>query len=262
MTASKKILKAAVLASILMVATPSGVAVAAGIPVVDLTNFAQNLITAIKTTEELKAKYEEMRLNYMTLQNAQSNMQKVPVLISKLSAMETELNNLHGSLEQAEKVINQRYLDFATSGAKTWEEYYALERTRSENNVGTARANYMRDRQVLNNVNEQYARVQSLQGQIAASTGPLQQQQLLNSHMNLIATQNAQLLEIMAAREAKANVDAIDAEAEKERGRQISEAIMKAATEATNRRLEDIKKIGTINPFDLTKSKKEDETNK
>lgn len=200
MTASKKMLKAAVLAGSLMVAMPSGMVLAAGIPVVDMTNFAQNIITATKVTEELRTKYEEMRLNYMMLQNARGNMQQVPVLISKLAAMEQELNQLHGSLGQARDVMDQRFRDYAASGTKSLPEYYALEQRRAENNIGDARARYIRDRQILQNVNEQYQRVQTLQGGIESSTGPLQQQQLLNSHMNIIATQNAQLLEIMSSK--------------------------------------------------------------
>lgn len=206
MTASKKMLKATALIVSLMATMPSGMALAGGIPVVDLTNFAQNIITATKVTEELKAKYEEMRLNYMMLQNARSGMQQVPVLVSKLQAMENELGTLHGSLDQARTIMEQRYRDYAASGTENLKDYYALEKQRADHNIGMARANYMRDRQVLSNVNEQYQRVQALQGDIEASTGPLQQQQLLNSHMNLVATQNAQLLEMMAAKGISAEI--------------------------------------------------------
>jgi len=200
MTASRKTLKPLALAASLFASVLAGPVSAGGIPVVDMTNFAQNIITATKVTEELRAKYEEMRLNYMMLQNARGNMQQVPALVSKLQAMESELVSLHGSLGQARTIMEQRYRDYAASGTENLEDYYALEKQRADHNIGMARANYMRDRQVLSNVNEQYQRVQALQGDIEASTGPLQQQQLLNSHMNLIATQNAQLLEMMAAK--------------------------------------------------------------
>jgi|GEM_PF-5543111 len=219
MTASKKTLKAAVLTVSLMAAMPSGVALATGIPVVDLTNFAQNIITAIKVTEELKVKYEEMRLNYMMVQNARGNMQHVPSLVSNLSAMEQELGDLHGSLGQAKAVMDQRYRDYATSGTENLNEYYSLEQRRSENNIGDTRARYIRDRNILQNVNDQYRQVQNLQGGIESSTGPLQQQQLLNSHMNIVATQNAQILEMMSAKGISEGVKQNEAQAEEERMR-------------------------------------------
>jgi conjugal transfer/entry exclusion protein len=245
MIASKKKIKAVSIAVSILLAIPSGIAVASGIPVVDMTNFAQNIITATKTTEELKAKYEEMRMNYMMLSNVKSGVQDVASVASYMKAMERELDGLYGSLTDARGIIDQRYRDYAASGALSLEEYYAMERKRAENNVGAARANYMRDRQVLNNLNEQYNKIQDLQHKIETSTGPLQQQQLLNSHMNVVATQTAQLLEIMAAREARANVESIDEEASREAFRKNLEKASDATVKAVEKNIEAAKQLGS-----------------
>ena len=58
------------------------------------------------------------------------------------------------------------------------------------------------DLAALQSVNDDFARIKSLQAQIGASVGVQQSMQSLNEHLNLLAGQNAQLVGLVASRQA------------------------------------------------------------
>jgi type IV secretion system protein TrbJ len=58
------------------------------------------------------------------------------------------------------------------------------------------------DLAALQSVNDDFARIKSLQAQIGASVGVQQSMQSLNEHLNLLAGQNAQLVGLIASRQA------------------------------------------------------------
>lgn len=219
---SIKTLAKAIAVSVALMSTPS----MADMPVIDLTNIAQSIITASNTTNQLIAKYEEMRLNYMKLQGLAGNFQDIVGELRKLGEMEGALSSLQGSLGQAKSLMDDRYARFAASNTASWDEFMGLERERYQKGYQITRANYQRDREVLDNIKSQYAKVKTMQSQNTVLQGPLESQQLLNSQINMLLTQNTQMLEMVTSKSA------LDAQEQQD---------VRAAQKANQQAIDDIK---------------------
>lgn len=188
----------------------------AAIPVIDYASIAQAIITSSNTTKELMATYEEMRLNYMKLQGVVADVKDIEGEIRKLTRLEDAMNELQGSLGDAKSIMDDRYKRYAASNTATWEEYMEMEKERYDRGYKTTRANYQREREIMDNVKDDYSKVKKMQGQITTLQGPLEAQQLLNSQINLLLTQNTKMMESMAARNAESDVEKQDVRASKE----------------------------------------------
>jgi conjugal transfer/entry exclusion protein len=180
--------------------------------VFDPTNFGKNTLTAAQTAQMADTELEQLMLNQMNSRALSGFNFRDGMNINDIANLRSAINNLYGALGDENSVIQNRYQQYAASNL-SWTDYAAREQRLAADRKDRAEVAFIRERQAIDNVNQQTELVKQLQAKTASSTGQLQSMQNLNEHMNLIAQQNAMLLEHFSMAEINKQTKEVETQA-------------------------------------------------
>lgn len=221
MALAASMLAAAPLALSPMVATP-----AHAIIVFDPSNYAQNVLTAARTLEQITHQITSLQneaqmlinqaknlasLPFSALQQLQQNVQKTQQLLS-------QAQGIAFNVQQIDQMFSQKYGNVSMSTSD--QQLVANARSRWQNTVGGLQDAMRVQAGVVGNIDSNRAQMSALVGQSQSATGALQAAQAGNQ---LLALQSQQLSDLVAVVSANGRANALtDAEraAAAEQGRE------------------------------------------
>jgi len=221
MALAATMLAAAPLALSPMVATP-----AHAIIVFDPSNYAQNVLTAARTLEQITHQITSLQneaqmlinqaknlasLPFSALQQLQQNVQKTQQLLS-------QAQGIAFNVQQIDQMFSQKYGNVSMSTSD--QQLVANARSRWQNTVGGLQDAMRVQAGVVGNIDSNRAQMSALVGQSQSATGALQAAQAGNQ---LLALQSQQLSDLVAVVSANGRANALtDAEraAAAEQGRE------------------------------------------
>lgn len=131
-----------------------------------------------------------------------------------LSALQSVLGRYYQSATGASGAMEGIYRQYQYSNVSSWDEYMARERTIADANRGVHTAAFQHASETLGGLEQQHRAIQDLSARTDTSVGTMQLLQTLNKHMNVIATQNTQMLGMLAQQRQEA-VDEREQEVER-----------------------------------------------
>lgn len=177
--------------------------------VFDPSNFIQNSLTASQTAQQIIqsiSQYETQLLQYqvqlkqlssLDLQSIQSLLSSNSVDLANLNNLKNTLSNLYGSLSDVSSNFNQR-LETAQLLGMNWDQYTSFENNRILNNQNSAIATANREINSLERASRDYQFALDAEDLIPKTNGIHESLQLLNSQVNRMLTQNADLIRLIS----------------------------------------------------------------
>lgn len=196
------------LAALVLITALAPLPAAATVPVIDPANLIQNMQTAMNTIRELE---QEAQAEYTRIQQLQVLVQQAKSYAGgdlmqnrydqQQQRYENFLNALqdtYGSMANMQQVLQDNARKVSASGL-SWDQYMQYLKEAAQRRQQGAMEQLSTAQQALQNVNDNYDRLKQYQAQIPQTAGTQQSLQLLNQQMNLVAGQNQQLLQMLAA---------------------------------------------------------------
>lgn len=206
------LLAAITLASLSLIGTTGSGGGGMGGVVFDPSNFGKNTLTAAQTAMLVDSELEQLLLNQINSQALSGFNFRDGMNVNDVANLRSAVNNLYGALGEENSVIQNRYQQYAASNL-SWTDYAAREQRLAADRKDRAEVAFIRERQAIDNVKQQTALVKQLQSKTASSTGQLQSLQNLNEHMNLVAQQNAMLIEHFSMAEMNKQTKEVETQA-------------------------------------------------
>ncbi|EPJ9701985.1 P-type conjugative transfer protein TrbJ [Pseudomonas aeruginosa] len=195
-----------------ILASPAHAQFGFGRIVYDPTNYAQNLLTAARTLEQINNQIQSLQneaqmlinqarnlasLPYSSLQQLQQNVQRTQQLLGQAQNIAFEV----GQIDQA---FQQQYGNVSLSATDA--QLVADARGRWENTVGSLQDAMRVQAGAVGNIDSNRAEMAALVGQSQGATGALQATQAGNQ---LLALQSQQLSDLIAVISANGRADAL-----------------------------------------------------
>ena len=195
-----------------MLASPAHAQFGFGRIVYDPSNYAQNVLTAARTLEQINNQIQSLQneaqmlvnqarnlasLPYSSLQQLQQNVQRTQQLLGQAQNIAFEV----GQIDQA---FQQQYGNVSLSA--TEQQLVADARSRWENTVGGLQDAMRVQAGVVGNIDANRAEMAALVGQSQGATGALQAAQAGNQ---LLALQSQQLSDLIALMSANGRASAL-----------------------------------------------------
>nr|WP_312165150.1 P-type conjugative transfer protein TrbJ [Brevundimonas diminuta] len=195
-----------------MLASPAHAQFGFGRIVYDPTNYAQNLLTAARTLEQINNQIQSLQneaqmlinqarnlasLPYSSLQQLQQSVQRTQQLLGQAQNIAFEV----GQIDQA---FQQQYGNVSLSATDA--QLIADARSRWENTVGGLQDAMRVQAGAVGNIDSNHAEMAALVGQSQGATGALQATQAGNQ---LLALQSQQLSDLIAVISANGRADAL-----------------------------------------------------
>lgn len=183
--------------------------------VFDPTNFVKNTITSLQSVKMVAEQVKNYALdvqrfkneleqaakfdpNSLVFRNADEDLQNSLRLIN-------ELNGVYGSIQTAKSVMEMEMRNYSTSRHASFEDYLLAERSRVDKEGKGRIAAIQTERIAIENAQKQMTQVQEIAKQIKGPIGIQQSLQTTNQQLNLMAAQNAQLMQVIASKQAMDN---------------------------------------------------------
>ena len=178
---------------------------ALSIVVFDPSNFIKNSLTAAQTAQQIEylvSQYETQLSQYRTelLQIKGLDNELVNQLLDKnlvdsqnINQLSNSLTTLFGSINTITQNFRQR-LDTAKLLSLSWPQYISFEQNRIQRNEDNAAQTAKGQLQILDRVQRDYEFALNAESKINLTEGLHQSLQLLNSQLNRIITQNADMI--------------------------------------------------------------------
>ena len=181
----------------------------AGNVVFDPSNFAKNAITA---QESIQSAMQQVQSYLLQLQQYQSQLQQLQQLpqnvsgsllhktdqqVNNLADYQGLLNQLYGTVGQAGQLANERYREEALSGLTPQQYFQQQEQTAQVTTNGMLPA-FQDEMDTMNQMDEEYQQVQAYQKEIPQVQGITASMEVMNSQLNLMIQQNADLKKLLA----------------------------------------------------------------
>ena len=195
-----------------MLASPAHAQFGFGRIVYDPSNYAQNVLTAARTLEQINNQITSLQneaqmlinqarnlasLPYSSLQQLQQNVQRTQQLLG-------QAQNLAFEVGQIDQAFQQRYGNVSLSATDA--QLVADARSRWENTVGGLQDAMRVQAGAVGNIDSNRAEMAALVGQSQGATGALQATQAGNQ---LLALQSQQLSDLIAVISANGRADAL-----------------------------------------------------
>jgi P-type conjugative transfer protein TrbJ len=209
-------LRIAVLATTLVVAAtaPAAPAAAAGIPVFDATNYAQNLLQAARALDQINNQVKSLQNEASMLQNMAKNLEKIdfPQLQRITSAMQ-RIDQLMGEAKGIQFKVGgldrqvSALFPGALGSALTGDQRVAAARARLDAATAAYRQSMAVQSLVAQNVQEDAGMLNELATSSQCAVGALQVGQAANQLLALSIKQQLQLQNLMASEYREAALD-------------------------------------------------------
>lgn len=237
----------AIAASLMMVGTGANAAGAAGI-VFDPTDFVKDIVTAAKTAKTALESAQQTIQQIKMVESWAKNLKQhgASFLMGQLDPMIVEhagdFAKFYQSLTKLEEDIGDLHKRFETKAKAAWDQkmtvadFVKWQQKQAEKGVKAAQISLDSDVAALKRVEKTYTMVQDWQEKIPGIEGSVQGLQLLNTQMNAMVGQNAEIVTALT-RQSMAKTLAEQDQADNER---IDRS---AAARAQAKSLEDAKAI-------------------
>ena len=211
----KHLLKGSVAALLIVVLSLAPVGGAQAIAVFDSANFSQNLLTAVRSLQQINNQVRSLQNEASMLVNMAKHLERMDY--SSLTAINRALSQIHVlmvqadgiafNVEEADRVFSRRY-------PKQYDDYLANDklgadaRQRWEYSMDAYRHTLRVQSYIAESVTEDQGLVAALISQSQSSVGMLQAQQATNELIALSAKQSAKTQQLMAAQYRAEALDA------------------------------------------------------
>nr|WP_315595547.1 conjugal transfer protein TrbJ [uncultured Cupriavidus sp.] len=184
---------------------------AAGLPVIDVTNLIQNTMTALQSVKD--EVYQNTNITYqykmMANQLLQSTGLDATQLTEQLGSLQSEISNnevyggvlkdLYGSISGNADYLN-RVQSMMVSSGKTQTQWFDDQRTLLTNGDKTAKNLFSLGTNVFNNTDALAKRREKIQKQMRLSPTAQATAQTTNQMLDVLASQNSDMLQLMSAK--------------------------------------------------------------
>ncbi len=205
---------AATLAITAMTASPARAQFGFGGIVFDPSNYAQNVLTAARSLEEINNQIRQIENQAASLVNEARNLASLPV--STLGTLQQQIRQTKGLLAQAQRIaynvqdiqtaFSQRYSGTALTGTNA--QLVANAEARWQDSVGAFEDALQVQAGIVGNLGGAKSSIDSLVTASQSATGALQAAQAGNQ---LLALQSQQLADLTAAVAAQGRAQALEA---------------------------------------------------
>ncbi len=173
--------------------------------VYDPTNYAQNVLTAARTLEQINNQIKSLQNEAQMLINQARNLASLPFSslqqlqqsVQKTQALLSQAQNIAFDVQQIDQMFQQKYGSVSLSASD--QELIADARTRWQNTVGGLQDAMRVQAGVVENIETNRAQMSALIGQSQNAAGALQATQAGNQLLALQAQQLADLTAVIAA---------------------------------------------------------------
>ena len=195
-----------------MLASPAHAQFGFGRIVYDPSNYAQNLLTAARTLEQINNQITSLQNEAQMLINQARNLASLPYSslqqlqqnVSRTQQLLSQAQNIAFEVGQIDQAFQQQYGNVSLS--TTDAQLVADARGRWENTVGGLQDAMRVQAGVVGNIDSNRAEMAALVGQSQGATGALQATQAGNQ---LLALQSQQLSDLIAVISANGRADAL-----------------------------------------------------
>ncbi|WBX85531.1 P-type conjugative transfer protein TrbJ [Sphingosinicella microcystinivorans] len=195
-----------------MLASPAHAQFGFGRIVYDPTNYAQNLLTAARTLEQINNQITSLQNEAQMLINQARNLASLPYSslqqlqqnVSRTQQLLSQAQNIAFEVGQIDQAFQQQYGNVSLS--TTDAQLVADARSRWENTVGSLQDAMRVQAGAVGNIDSNRAEMAALVGQSQGATGALQATQAGNQ---LLALQSQQLSDLIAVISANGRADAL-----------------------------------------------------
>lgn len=173
--------------------------------VYDPTNYAQNVLTAARTLEQINNQIKSLQNEAQMLINQARNLASLPYSslqqlqqsVQKTQALLSQAQNIAFDVQQIDQIFEQKYGSVSLSASD--QELIVDARTRWQNTVGGLQDAMRVQAGVVENIETNRAQMSALIGQSQNAAGALQASQAGNQLLALQAQQLADLTAVVAA---------------------------------------------------------------
>ena len=195
-----------------MLASPAHAQFGFGRIVYDPSNYAQNLLTAARTLEQINNQITSLQNEAQMLINQARNLASLPYSslqqlqqnVSRTQQLLSQAQNIAFEVGQIDQAFQQQYGNVSLSATDA--QLVADARGRWENTVGGLQDAMRVQAGVVGNIDSNRAEMAALVGQSQGATGALQATQAGNQ---LLALQSQQLSDLIAVISANGRADAL-----------------------------------------------------
>ena len=195
-----------------MLASPAHAQFGFGRIVYDPSNYAQNLLTAARTLEQINNQIQSLQNEAQMLINQARNLASLPYSslqqlqqnVSRTQQLLSQAQNIAFEVGQIDQAFQQQYGNVSLS--TTDAQLVADARSRWENTVGGLQDAMRVQAGAVGNIDSNRAEMAALVGQSQGATGALQATQAGNQ---LLALQSQQLSDLIAVISANGRADAL-----------------------------------------------------
>jgi P-type conjugative transfer protein TrbJ len=208
--------------------------------VFDPTNWFQTSVSAsesLRATADRAVQMQTQLMQYsaqlkqlvgMPQGALQSLIEKNAGELKDMAGFISNVNKTYGDVSTVHNNITRRFDEAKISG-QSWPDYVKTEADRINRGVGNAADRASADRSLLDRVNKDYEQVREWQSLIPQNEGMKDSMMLMNSQMNKLVTQNAEVMKSMATASLQQQNARIDDLAQKQKEIDQAEALRNAA---------------------------------
>lgn len=204
------------------------------VTVFDPSNFVKNTITSLQSVKMVAEQVKSYALDVQRFKNELEQAARFdPNSLVFRDANEDlrnslrlikELDGVYGSIENAKSVMEMEMRNYSMTRHTSFDDYLMAERSRVDKEGKGRIAAIQTERMAIENAQKQMSQVQEIAQQIKGPIGIQQSLQTTNQQLNLMAAQNAQLMQVIASKQAMDNQKSA---MEAERDRSIAESTEK-----------------------------------
>lgn len=233
--------------ALVLAATLSLTTGASALTVYDPWNHIENINQLAQQVEQVAHLVEMVKSGRIIQEIAEMNnlgwvidmVETYQKTVGALDNLQSALNGLYQSANASSASLEEIAKMYLNSPVQTWDEYVERENRIAEANNGVHTAAFQHATETLKGLEQQHKTIQELGAKADTATGSKQLMQLLNKHMGLIASQNAQLVAATSQKNAaEADEKMQEAKRAAEQSKVVHEAISKQA-EGNMKRLTD-----------------------
>lgn len=172
----------------------------------DPTNYIENAMTAAQTVQSVIQQAQSYATQIQQYQMEVKQLASIPANavdtikairntnLSNVNGYIGSLQSLYGNLNGISKQIGTQF-SAAQLSNMTWDQYMAKMKTDVQNGVAVAQTRARNEAQTLQSIQQDYEMAKQWQSMIPATSGMHESMQLMNTQMNRMVMQNAQVLQ-------------------------------------------------------------------
>lgn len=201
----------------------------------NLISQIENTLTAVQTLESYKQQIDDAINNFTKLGNLGEYLKGAGISEQQLDSYRFNITRLIGTAQDLSALQKSLQRQYAVSKTKSWAQFFADQQQAADNGDSLANMNIMRARKIQDELQGEYDQINKNQSAVNAITGTQSGFQAVASQLQLVTRQNAQMLELLSAKQTKDNIKGkTESMIQKENTRQAMKDMMDAQQKAND----------------------------